>query len=77
MCVLRLRSPFSVEGIVRTALGKLEFFDDEGLAQAMRTRVQSLQATLRHNLSIREDHNGKQTGIRLGFDYIVEARWPQ
>ena len=56
----RLRSPFSVDGIARTALGKLEFFDDDLLAQAMHARVQSLQAALRHNLSMSEERTGTQ-----------------
>ena len=68
----------SVDGIVRTTMAKLKFFDDDQLAQAMRARVQSLQAALRETLSTRDSNSQEKTaGVRLGFDYVVEARWPR
>ena len=61
-----------MDGIVRTAMAKLKFFDDEVLAEAMRTRIQSIQARLCQILSIRgEGHDEKQAGIRLPNDVAV------
>lgn len=61
----------SVDGIMRTAVAKLSFFSDPALAEAMRTRLETLREELRENLAGRDGG-----GIRLGFDYVVEARWP-
>jgi hypothetical protein len=39
-------------------------------------RLESLQGQLHENLGGRSGSGGAGQGIKLGFDYVVEARWP-